>query len=268
MTLNTEQIDIVVSGAKLRIACLRRTGSKPPLVCLHGFGSTKEDYADLALHPVFDKRGLILLDAPGCGQSTCDAPEKISIPFLRDVAGLTLDRLGVEQFHLLGHSMGGLTALMLAVEKSSQIKSFTNIEGNVAPEDCFLSRQIHSHPGTSPSDFLDAFIDRVSQRPEWSSRLYAAALAQKIDPAVVAPIFQSMVRISDSEPLLKTFTGFLFPRQFVFGEQNRHLSYLNTLQDKGVELAEIASSGHFPMYSNPQALWSRLGQFLARCETA
>jgi pimeloyl-ACP methyl ester carboxylesterase len=52
----------------------------------------------------------------------------------------------IEHYHLIGHSMGGLTALMLADRDPTAVASLVNIEGNVAPEDCFLSRQIVSHP--------------------------------------------------------------------------------------------------------------------------
>ena len=37
---------------------------------------------------------------------------------------------GVEHFHLVGHSMGGLTALMLADEIRARVLSFVDIEGN------------------------------------------------------------------------------------------------------------------------------------------
>jgi pimeloyl-ACP methyl ester carboxylesterase len=31
-----------------------------------------------------------------------------------------------------------------------------------------------------------------------------------------------------------------------------------------VELAEISHSGHFPMYSNPVQMWSRITDFILR----
>jgi pimeloyl-ACP methyl ester carboxylesterase len=55
---------------------------------------------------------------------------------------------------------------------------------------------------------------------------------------------------------------------FVYGDENRSLSYLATLKDQGVELAEIAHSGHFPMYANPPALWTRISEFIDRSEKA
>ncbi|RHZ49381.1 uncharacterized protein CDV56_101698 [Aspergillus thermomutatus] len=58
----------------------------------------------------------------------------------------------------------GLTALMLAHAEPARILSFISIKGNLAPEDCFLSRQIFTHPGDSDEEFLAHFIERTRRR--------------------------------------------------------------------------------------------------------
>ena len=50
----------------------------------------------------------------------------------------------------------------------------------------------------------------------------------------------------------------------MYGEQNATLSYLTSLDRHGVELAEIPLSGHWPMYSNPVAMWLGIASFLDR----
>ena len=263
LQLEPGTLSIQVDQSPIQLAFIRQAGKRAPLVCLHGFGSTKEDYADLTLHPAFKDRTLIFWDAPGFGASTGD-PSNLSIPFLVKVALAACEELGVEKFHLSGHSMGGLTALLLAHENPDRVLSFFDIEGNVAPEDCFLSRQIIEHPATSPEAFAKGFIERVRSRPESSSALYAAALPIKVRDTSYEPIFSSMVALSDQEPLMDMFTGLPCPRAFVHGEQNRHLSYLGDLPAHGVEVIEIPQSGHFPMYSNPTFLWSVMADFLER----
>ena len=160
--------------------------------------------------------------------------------------------------------MGGLTALMLAHEQPSRVLSFMNIEGNIAPEDCFLSRQIIEHAADTPAGFAKGFIDRVRHRAEYGSGLYAAALPVKVRDTSFEPIFTSMVDLSDDAPLMGMFAGLPFPRAFIYGEQNCHLSYLGDLPATGVEVIEIPHSGHFPMYSNPPALWAAMADFLER----
>lgn len=238
------------------------------MVCLHGFGSTKEDYADLSLHPAFVGRDLLMLDAPGFGASSIDLPEALSIPFLAQVVIDTCDELGLGKFHLCGHSMGGLTALMLARDHSDRVLSFIDIEGNLAPEDCFLSRQVIEYPSEDADAFLMDFTERVARRSEYSSRLYARALPFTVRSTSVHPVFTSMVDLSDNTPLMKIFIGLQCPTTFVHGEQNHHLSYLNDLRRSGVKVVDIPYSAHFPMYSNPPALWDAIAEHLFRSETA
>ncbi|MFF1252335.1 alpha/beta fold hydrolase [Pseudarthrobacter sp. NPDC058329] len=133
---------LTIDGTRVRLSCISRNGAGLPIVFLHGFGSTKEDYADVALHPAFAGRPIFAYDAPGCGESECTDLDRISIPFLVKTAVAALAEQGIDRFDLVGHSMGGLTSLMLAHQEPERVASFIDIEGNVAPEDCFLSRQI------------------------------------------------------------------------------------------------------------------------------
>ena len=230
---------------------------------LHGFGSTKEEYADFTQFPGLALGGPLLADdAPGFGESTASDLTKVSIPFLVDVAVAVLDQLDVNRFHVVGHSMGGLTALMLAHRAPDRVLSFTDIEGNLAPEDCFPSRQIVTHGDADPTKFLSEFANRSLQSIEYSSALYGSRVLTTVDPHVVRVVFESMVDLSDNGHLLATFTGLPMPRMFMHGQQNAHLSYLPELRRQRVTVAEIEHSGHWPMYSNPPAMWTALRKFL------
>lgn len=156
--------------------------------------------------------------------------------------------------------------LLVGRAYADRVLSFINIEGNLAPEDCFLSRQIIDFPASGPHSFLDGFTERVAQRPEYASRLYARSLATKVRASSVEPIFRSMVALSDHSLLLEIMAELPFPRLFIHGEQNRALSYLGRLPKIGVSVAEIPFAAHFPMYSNPVALWSTMAEFLMGVE--
>ena len=173
-----------------------------------------------------------------------------------------LDHAGIDRFHLVGHSMGGLTALMLASAYPERVLRFCNIEGNIAPEDCFLSRQIHDFPADDDQAFMEAFIERTRHAPAWSSPLYASRLAHTVNPAVVRGIFTTMVDLLDNVGLMERFLELPCPKMFMYGEQNATLSYLGHIGRHGVELAEIPQCGHFPMYANPPAMWGRISDFL------
>ena len=80
--LTYEQVHLSVDGVGLRVATVSRGGMLAPIVFLHGFGSTKEDYADITLQPAFTGRPFLAYDAPGCGETSCEPSPEISIPFL------------------------------------------------------------------------------------------------------------------------------------------------------------------------------------------
>ena len=256
-----ERLSLDLEGVGLTVALSRRTGETAPIVFLHGFGSTKEDYVDIAYDASFAGRPFVAYDAPGCGETVCDDLSKVSIPFLVQTARAVLREERIERFHLVGHSMGGLTALLLAHEEPDRVLSFVDIEGNLAPEDCFLSRQVVTHPSDDAERFFADFIERTRRSPFFSSALYAANLRHKVRPGAVRGIFESMVELSDHGDLMSKFLALPFPRMFMYGEQNSSLSYLPALAAAGVELAEIPNSGHFPMYSNPVAMWRRIAEF-------
>ena len=246
----------------LDVATLQRDGNAEPIVFLHGFGSTKEDYADISLHSRFDDHPVLAWDAPGCGVTECSRLDRISIGLLIDTAVAMVDAAGYERFHLVGHSMGGLTSLMLADRIPERVLSFTNIEGNVASEDCFLSRQIDQLPDDDCERFLQRFIKRVRQSPAFASSLYAASLPHKVRAQAVPGIFRSMVDLSDNGDLMHRFLKLRCPKMFMYGEQNQHLSYLPHLARHSVRLACITQCGHFPMYSNPPGMWNAIAKFL------
>lgn len=251
-----------VDGVALGIAAIGRGGAGEPIVFLHGFGSSKEDYADIVRQSAFDGRPFLAYDAPGCGESACDDLSAVDIPFLVKAAREMLDRAGIDRFHLVGHSMGGLTALMLAHATPERVLSFVNIEGNIAPEDCFLSRQIVEHASDDATTFFERFIERTRDRTEHASALYAANLRHKVRAGAVPSIFSSMVRLSDEGELMGKFLGLPCPKMLMYGVDNNSLSYLADIQARGVVLAEVPACGHFPMYSNPPAMWRAIAEFL------
>lgn len=262
MALTYTDIPLRVNDAQLSVSTIYTLNSQPPILFLHGFGSCKEDLADITIHSTLQKYGFIAYDAPGCGHTQTNHLSAIDIDFLVATAEAILAHFKIEKFHIMGHSMGGLTALMLAHKHPSRTLSFVDIKGNLAPEDCFLSRQIFNFPSEDPKEFFKAFIQRTREAKSFASPLYASTLSWRVRAGAVRPIFESMVQLSDSGDLLENFITLPCPKMFMYGDENRGLTYLPRLEKEGVELAQIPESGHFPMYSNPVEMYRRIGNFL------
>ncbi|MDX8142441.1 alpha/beta hydrolase [Lentzea sp. BCCO 10_0061] len=257
-----EQIPLRIHGVNLKVASVRRAGVDAPVVFLHGFGTSKEDYLDVLQRHEFAGRPFLAYDAPGAGATECSGLGEVDVPFLAETARAMLDRAGIGRFHVVGHLTGALAALLLAHQEPGRVLSFVNIKGVLAPEDCVLSREALNH--RDPSDYLFRLAERSRETPCYGGGLYAANLPNKVQRGAVPTLFRSMVELADHGNLLQKFLSLPCPKMYLYGEQCASLSYLPILDANGVELAEIPHSGHLPMYSNPVAVWRQIAEFHAR----
>lgn len=96
-----------------------RAGSGETLVLVHGYlGGSSQWAAEIeALSPHFD---VVAIDLPGYGKSKhLPAPSEIA-EHSRTVLN-HLDQLGIDQFHLLGHSMGGMVAQEMVYQAPERV---------------------------------------------------------------------------------------------------------------------------------------------------
>jgi len=100
-------------------------GAGPPLVLLHGASSLgREDFA--AQIPLFSKRFLCYVpDARGHGATRWDAADGFRYDWLVDDLVAFVDELGLETFHLVGFSMGAMTALMFGSRQPERLRTLT-----------------------------------------------------------------------------------------------------------------------------------------------
>jgi pimeloyl-ACP methyl ester carboxylesterase len=96
-------------------------GSGKPLVMLHGLGATKAEF--LPSVPALAPHGFrtIAIDLPGFGDSAKPFPAAYDARFFARWVAATLDSLGLERTHLLGHSMGGRVALEVGMRHADRI---------------------------------------------------------------------------------------------------------------------------------------------------
>lgn len=94
-------------------------GTAPPLVLLHGIGASRRDWEFNV--PAFARHYRVITpDLRGFGLSERSGNYGVAT-FASDI-WLLLERLGVADFHLIGHSMGGAVALQMAVDRPERIR--------------------------------------------------------------------------------------------------------------------------------------------------
>src|SRR5438309_2126529 len=89
-----------------------------PLVFIHGAAASSVIWIDV-LRRLEGRRRVIAPDLPGHGQS--DPWHEPSIDLYRDAVGTICANLGVSRAVLVGHSMGGLVALQLALAHPDKV---------------------------------------------------------------------------------------------------------------------------------------------------
>ncbi|HET6503235.1 MAG TPA: alpha/beta hydrolase [Amycolatopsis sp.] len=107
---------------------LRRTpgATDPAIVYLHGLGGSSTNWTDLAALLAPYGQGLAM-DLPGFGFSEPRPEFDFSLPAHAAFAARFIEHLGTAPVHLVGNSMGGAIALLLAAQRPELIRTLTLI---------------------------------------------------------------------------------------------------------------------------------------------
>lgn len=99
------------------------SGDRLPLVMLHGGGPGASAWSNFgpALPGFAEEFRTLLVDQPGFGGSDKPAVVGNYFRFSADAVVALLDELGLEKVHLLGNSLGGGTAMRLALEHPDRV---------------------------------------------------------------------------------------------------------------------------------------------------
>ena len=139
-------------------------GAGPTVVLIHGGTPQGGAPAFAAQRPLANRWRLVLPDRPGHGSTPRDGREdferdaKLIAPLLEGGA------------HLVGHSYGGIVALLVAITHPASVRSLTLIEPpayTLAPDDPAVvemrqrNRELFEHPPGDHADLIRAFFSLV-----------------------------------------------------------------------------------------------------------
>lgn len=124
------------------------TGDGPALVLLHGATSSGGDWNRLGYVPAFAEHfTTITIDLRGHGE-TSEATEfnDVLINTLAADVGVVLDALDLSQVAIFGYSMGGMTALVYALEHPERISALVAGAANINTEPEYYRRPWANRP--------------------------------------------------------------------------------------------------------------------------
>jgi pimeloyl-ACP methyl ester carboxylesterase len=215
----------------------------------------------MAAAPDLQSFRLISGDHPGCGDSPYDDDHPLNIDGIVNLIENFVDKLGLGPFLLVGGSLGGLIALLYAERNLNRVAGFVNVEGNLAPEDCMFSRNVIPHPYPHFVKVIFPQIKKaVSARRGRGFAQHLSVLAKANPRAYYDYAFQT-VTYSDQGNLLQRFLSLPIPKCFLYGSENRHLSYLARIRESDCAVIEIPNANHFLFYDAPNHYAAALANF-------
>lgn len=156
----------------------KATTTSPPLVLMHGVGSSATTFAKLIRRLRPHVGTIALPEAPAHGQST--VPEvPLSPDALFERIGAWLDLVADAPFVLYGNSLGGGAALRYAIERPDRVAALILLSpagANAASDE--LAALVKTFEFTEKAD-ARRFVHRLFNKPRWYFGLASGELARR-----------------------------------------------------------------------------------------
>ncbi len=248
----------------IEISYLRSGGQKPSVIALHGLIGSGACLLPLARSLAsFD---VILPDARGHGRSSTPNTGYKYADLAQDAVGL-IAALDLTSPVLVGHSMGGLTAAVVASERGASVTAMVLIDPTfISPQ---LQKEVHEsnvgaeHKRLLKSSKADLLAQAQQRSPNRSAEMVQYLVDARLQTSINAfevltppnPEWRSLVSAIKAPTLLMTAE-----RGIVSLETARELQRLNPL----IQHQHVASAGHGMPYDEPERIGSMLALFLSQ----
>jgi len=279
----TENFWVSTDGLKLyaRVYPARESSSRAVL-CMHGLTRNSRDFEDLAPH-LQRRYRVIVPDVRGRGLSARDPNPQNYQPaiYLQDILTL-IDSLAVRQVAVIGTSMGGLLAMMLAAGHRDRVSGL--VLNDMGPEvDPVGLERIKGYAGRlpAPKNWDDAIAQTRtmfgSAWPNLSAERWSAltrrgyredeqgTLNVDADPMIGEMLRAAPAATANLWPFWRALRG--IPMLAIRGAQSDILSGATfakmKAQNPELKLLEVAQRGHAPLLDEPECM-AAIDAFLAQ----
>ena len=252
----------------------------PPLVLLHGVGTSAEEWAWVL--PALARYGPVYaLDLPGYAGS--GEPPDHAPAFTARFVDSFLGAVGVESAVVVGSSFGGLTALHLAFSEPERVRALVLADGAglglaVNPVLVTLTLPVWGEMAVARDKTPLGAAQRALRRaslmftrpwqvpPRWLAQQFGLAQQPNFTETTRQSLRHAVGLGGQREVFLDRLPGLRMPTLLVWGVEDRVIPYWQAtaaaaLLEKGA-LGPIPNCGHLPHVERPERFVSILGGFL------
>ena len=237
-----------IPGAGGHLRWIDLPGDGPARVYLHGLGCAgSADFTGIAaLHG----GRAIVVDLLGHGFS--DRPKDFpgTLEAHAETVAALLDHEGVKDTVLVGHSMGGAIAIVLAATRPDLASRLVVAEPNLRAGGGLYSGAIAAQ---SEEDFVGHGFRTVLSTldPDYAARVRAS------DPAILHRSAVSLVR-GTTPGTAELFYGLPQPRVMLIGTRSRPYADEHAVRQSGIPVVDVPDAGHHMMRDNPEGFVAAL----------
>src|SRR5262245_14812760 len=261
-----------VDGVRLRYV---RRGAGPTVMLLHGIASSLFTWKDVLPAVALDHE-VVALDLPGFGGS--DVPEAISVDRLRAAVIGLMDRIGIGRASLVGNSLGGATAALVAAHDPDRVERLVLIDAagfRMSPQSRpwllragagTLGALIASMPRPRPIIAIglhQVFYDHELVTRERLDEYEAPFLRQGAVAGLRAMLNAPAPSPSEFEAMLRTLRT---PTLVIWGAEDRWIPAADAdrfaAAIPGARKAVIPKCGHMPQEERPAEVLALMRPFL------
>lgn len=241
-------------------------GSGEDAVLIHGFGSDRLSW--LGTSPALISQARVhSLDLPGHGESPTDVGDGSPAALTRRVRE-TLDANDLKRVHLVGHSLGGGIALLLASRSPERVSSLSLI----APVGLGLGIDqefLGAYPELADGEIATRLLQRLVVKPQIIGKQTVQRVLQQLARDGVRDALRAIASaVAAAAPELEAAAWTVrernIPRLTLWGEQDAiNPVSPQRLEAFGGEQFMVADAAHLPHIESMAAVNARLAAFLS-----
>lgn len=251
------------------------TENLPPMLCVHG-SAANAHWFDFVAAQLSKEYHVIGLDLRGHGDSEPVEPPSYTYAAYASDIDQAVKALGLRDFVLVGHSMGGTVCLVYAATYPGRVKQFVVVDStvNLSAERIGKMRSIGSGPGKSYAS-KEELVSRYKLRPGESLakpevvRHIASHSCEQAEDGTWRHKFDRAVyatrEVFDGRPL---WSEIKIPTLLVRGDRSGRITQEVYEDVKArcpqVELADVTHTDHHVTLDNPTGFLAAVEPFLAK----